>query len=58
MKVEDGSKRAAEPAIVAVLHHIGAIAAGEFQQLSRFANAEIRNTRDEVVGHLRTDIQL
>lgn len=57
LKVEDGSKRAAEPAILAVLRHIDVIGAEELDQLSRFAKPQILNTRDEVVGYLRTDIQ-
>lgn len=56
MKVEDGSKRAAEPAILAVLKRIDALHAGEFAQLSRFSAPEILNTRNETVGHLRTDL--
>lgn len=57
LKVEDGSKRAAEPALVAVLRHVDAIGAEEVDQLSRFSKPEVLNTRNEVVGYLRTDIQ-
>ena len=57
LKVEDGSKRAAEPAIVAVLRHIDAIGAAEHDHLEKFSQPEILNTRDEVVGYLRTNIQ-
>jgi L-asparaginase II len=56
LKVEDGSKRAAEPAIVAVLHHIGAISTPEFDELARFGSPRIPNTRDELVGRVRTDL--
>jgi len=56
LKVEDGSKRAAEPAILAVLRHIDAIGAAELDQLARFAKPEILNTRNEAVGFLRTDL--
>ena len=56
LKVEDGSKRAAEPAILAVLKRIDALNAGEFAQLSRYSAPEILNTRNETVGHLRTDL--
>jgi len=55
MKVEDGSKRAAEPAILAVLKQIDAIGGAELDQLGRFAKPEILNTRNEVVGYLRTE---
>lgn len=57
LKVEDGSKRAAEPAIISVLRQIDAIGADEFDQLAKFSRPEILNTRNEVVGYLRTDIQ-
>ena len=57
LKVEDGSKRAAEPAILAVLRQVDAIGAGELEQLGRFSRPEILNTRNEIVGYLRTDIQ-
>jgi L-asparaginase II len=57
LKVEDGSKRAAEPALIAVLRHIDAIGAEEVEQLSRFSKPEILNTRNEAVGYLRTDIR-
>jgi L-asparaginase II len=54
LKVEDGSKRAAEPAILSVLRHVDVIGAEEVDQLGRFASPEVLNTRNEVVGHLRT----
>ena len=57
LKVEDGSKRAAEPAILEVLRQIDAISADEIDQLSRYSRPEILNTRHEVVGYLRTNIQ-
>jgi L-asparaginase II len=56
LKVEDGSKRAAEPAIVAVLRHIDAIGADEFDLLSKYSNPEILNTRNEPVGYVRTTL--
>jgi L-asparaginase II len=57
LKVEDGSKRAAEPAFLAVLHRVDAIGAGEIEQLERYSRPEIRNTRDEIVGHLQTTLE-
>lgn len=57
LKVEDGNKRAAEPAILAVLRTIDAIGAAELDRLSNFSAPQIRNTRNETVGYLRTDIQ-
>lgn len=56
LKVEDGSKRAAEPAILAVLRHIDAIGADEFDLLSKYSNPEILNTRNEPVGYVRTTL--
>jgi L-asparaginase II len=58
LKVEDGSKRAAEPAILAVLRHIDAISAAELDLLSKFAAPELLNTRQEVIGHVRTSLQI
>ena len=58
IKVEDGNKRAAEPAILAVLHHIDAIGAGEIERLEKYARPTLLNTRNEVVGHVRTTLSL
>ena len=58
LKVEDGSKRAAEPAILAVLRHINAIGAAEADHLKRYAEPEILNPRNEVVGRFRTHLQI
>ncbi|HUQ88734.1 MAG TPA: asparaginase [Vicinamibacterales bacterium] len=58
LKVEDGSKRAAEPAILAVLRSIDAISIGEIERLSKYAEPEIINTRQEVVGRLRTLLEI
>ena len=58
LKVEDGSKRAAEPAILAVLKQIEAISAAQLDHLHKHAYPEILNTRQEVVGHVRTTLDL
>ena len=58
LKVEDGSKRAAEPALIAVLRQVDAISSDEMDRLAKYSRPEILNTRNEVVGYLRTDIQL
>ncbi len=58
LKVEDGSKRAAEPALLAVLHHIGAIDANNVASLSKHWNPQILNTRNEVVGALSARLEL
>jgi len=56
LKVEDGNKRAAEPAILAVLRAIDAIGAAELDRLSKYAQPELLNTRQEVVGHVRASL--
>ncbi len=58
LKVEDGNKRAAEPAILAVLRAIDAIGSAELDRLSKYARPELLNTRQEVVGHVRTSLNL
>lgn len=56
LKVEDGAKRAAEPAILAVLRKLDAINAAELEQLSKYAAPQIVNTRNELVGSIRTQL--
>jgi L-asparaginase II len=58
LKVEDGSKRAAEPALTAVLKAINAIDAAEFDRLSKYSAPELLNTRNEVVGHVLATLDL
>ncbi len=58
LKVEDGSKRAAEPALLAVLRRLEAITESELTQLAAYARPRILNTRQELVGHLRTTLEL
>jgi L-asparaginase II len=50
LKVADGAKRAAEPALLAVLRGLELIAESEWQALSSYAEPEVENTRGEVVG--------
>lgn len=56
LKVEDGSKRAAEPALLAVLHKIGAIGSDVLERLRRYETPELANTRNEVVGRIRATL--
>ena len=56
LKVEDGAKRAAEAALLAVLNRVDALSASEFDSLQRYAQPEIFNTRQEVVGRVRTSL--
>jgi L-asparaginase II len=58
LKVEDGNKRAAEPAILAVLQHLDAIGSSELDSLSKYAAPELTNTRREVVGHVRVVLEI
>ena len=58
MKVEDGNKRAAGPAILAILRAIDAIGTDEIERLKKYAEPELRNTRNEIVGHVRTSLQI
>ena len=56
LKAEDGAKRAAEPALLAVLHTIDALSAAELGRLEKYAQPKILNTRQELVGYLRTSL--
>ena len=58
LKVEDGNKRAAEPAILAVLRAIDAIGATEIDQLKQYSEPDLLNTRNEVVGHVRVNLEI
>jgi L-asparaginase II len=58
LKAEDGAGRAAEPVLLAVLLQLGAIDAGVVERLREFAEPELRNTRDEVVGRIRAVVEL
>ena len=58
LKVEDGNKRAAEPAILAVLRQLDAIGSSELDHLSKYSVPELLNTRHEVVGHVRVLLEM
>lgn len=58
LKVEDGAKRAAEPALLAVLHALGVLSDDEIGVLARFAEPVLCNTRRENVGELRAIVEL
>ena len=53
LKVEDGAKRAAEPALLAVLHHFDALGSTALENLGGYLHPEVLNTRGEVVGTIR-----
>jgi L-asparaginase II len=56
LKVADGARRAAEPALLAVLHQMDALTAAELGRLAQYGQPKVLNTRQEVVGHLRTSL--
>jgi L-asparaginase II len=58
VKVEDGSSRASEPALLAVLRTLGLLSGDEMAALARFAEPDILNTRGERVGAVRTSVRL
>jgi L-asparaginase II len=58
LKVEDGAKRASEPALLGVLRAVDALSDSDLEQLRDFAQPQILNTRGETVGEVRARIQL
>jgi L-asparaginase II len=58
LKVEDGATRAAEPALIATLKALAILADDEVAGLARFAEPDITNTREEIVGGLRAHVRL
>jgi L-asparaginase II len=58
LKVEDGAKRASEPALLAALHAVGALEDDELEALSDFARPRVLNTRGDVVGEIHTRLDL
>jgi L-asparaginase II len=58
LKVEDGARRAAEPALIEVLRLLGLLTDEDMDELERYARPDVVNTRGEVVGSLRTRFEL
>jgi L-asparaginase II len=58
MKVEDGSRRAVGPAILAILRQLDMISEDDLGALYRHAYPELRNTLGETVGHVRANLLL
>ena len=58
LKVEDGGRRAAETALVAVLQTIGVLGDDEANQVAGWREPVLENTRGEVVGGLRAFVTL
>jgi L-asparaginase II len=58
LKVEDGSKRAAAPALIGVLRALGVLTGEEVGALATYAEPDVLNTRGERVGAIRTVVEL
>lgn len=58
LKVDDGAKRASEPALLAVLRKLDAISSGNCDRLHHYSQPQILNTRNEVVGRLQVTLKL
>lgn len=58
LKVEDGSKRAAAPALLGVLRELGVLTEEEVGALASHAEADVVNTRGERVGVVRAVVEL
>lgn len=58
LKVEDGAKRAAAPALIAVLRALGVLSGEEVGALAAYAEPDVPNTRGERVGALRAVVSL
>ena len=58
LKARDGAKRAGEVALLGVLEALDALRSPDREALSRWAEPEVRNTRDEVVGGMRAVVEL
>lgn len=58
LKVEDGAKRAAEPALLAVLSALDLLTGKELEALREFSQPPVLNTRGEIVGEVRARIDL
>jgi L-asparaginase II len=58
LKIEDGAKRAAEPALLGVLRLLGVLGEDELAALAGYARPVVYNTRQEVVGDLHAQVEL
>lgn len=58
LKVEDGARRAAEPALIGVLRALGLLSDNEMLWLTEFAEPDVKDTRWESVGRIRSVIDL
>lgn len=58
LKVEDGAKRAAEPALIEVLRLRGLLTEEDMRELARYARPRVLNTRGDVAGSLEARVEL
>jgi L-asparaginase II len=58
LKVDDGARRASEPALLAVLRALDVLTEDDLEQMRDFAHPAILNTRGEVVGEIRARVNL
>jgi L-asparaginase II len=58
IKVEDGARRASEPALLAVLHAIDVLSEADLDEMREFSHPSILNTRGDVVGEIRARVNL
>jgi L-asparaginase II len=58
LKVEDGAKRAAEPALLEILRLLGLLTDEDMGDLERYARPDVMNTRGDAVGSVRARIDL
>ena len=58
LKVDDGARRASEPALLAILHALSVLSTADLERLRDFAQPVVTNTRGEVVGEIRARLTL
>lgn len=58
LKARDGARRAAEVALVGVLEELGLLGPDETERLRRWLRPILKNTRGEVVGELRSMVEV
>ncbi len=58
LKVEDGHRRALDPAVIRVLDDLGLLSPAEAEALERFRWRRVRNTLGAVVGEIRATFHL
>jgi L-asparaginase II len=54
VKVEDGAQRAQYPAVIRLLQHLGVLDDRLSPRLTEYLRKPVRNTRNEIVGEIRT----